>query len=154
MPAFSLIPSYTQVTRARNNQPAIPSTRHDYVLYTSTKSKHSTHCSLHQKTSQQQISGIMVRLLAINPNKQISGPPSYSSKKFWVPPFSPPPPPPSNLNSDWSLGVDRRAVKCIGMYAVSNRDALVWTGYGFDQQRLIWYVCRLWGMVFSWRFER
>ena len=26
--------------------------------------------------------------------------------------------------------------------------------YGFDQQRLIWYVCRLWDMVFSWRFER
>ena len=21
--------------------------------------------------------------------------------------------------------------------------------YGFDQQRLIWYVCRLWDMVFS-----
>ena len=43
----------------------------------------------------------MVRLLAINPNKQISGPPSYSSKKFRDPPFSPPPP--SNLNSDLSL---------------------------------------------------
>ena len=25
--------------------------------------------------------------------------------------------------------------------------------YGFDQQRLIWYVFRLWDMVFSWRFE-
>ena len=23
--------------------------------------------------------------------------------------------------------------------------------YGFDQQRLIWYVCRLWDMVFSGR---
>ena len=75
------------------------------LLYTITKTKHSTHCSSHQKTSQQQISRIMVRLLAINPNKQISGPSSYSSKKFRDPPFSPPPPtpPPSNLNSDWSL---------------------------------------------------
>ena len=26
--------------------------------------------------------------------------------------------------------------------------------YGFDQQRLIWYVCRLWDMVFSRRFGR
>ena len=26
--------------------------------------------------------------------------------------------------------------------------------YEFDQQRLIWYVFRLWEMVFSWRFER
>ena len=25
--------------------------------------------------------------------------------------------------------------------------------YGFDQQRLIWYVGHLWDMVFSWRFE-
>ena len=28
------------------------------------------------------------------------------------------------------------------------------TEYGFDQQRLIWYVCRLLDMVFSRRFER
>ena len=26
--------------------------------------------------------------------------------------------------------------------------------YGFDQQRLIWYVFRLWDMVFGSRFER
>ena len=26
---------------------------------------------------------------------------------------------------------------------------IIWTEYGFDQQRLIWYVCRLWDMVFS-----
>ena len=33
---------------------------------------------------------------------------------------------------------------CVGEYAEC----------GFDQQRLVWYVCRLWDMVFSWRFER
>ena len=26
--------------------------------------------------------------------------------------------------------------------------------YGFDQQKLIWYVFHLWDMVFSWSFER
>ena len=35
------------------------------------KIKNSTRCSLNQKTSQQQISGIMIRLLAINPNKLV-----------------------------------------------------------------------------------
>ena len=40
----------------------------------------------------------MVRLLAINPNKQISVPPPTPLKKFGTPP-----PLPSNLNSDWSL---------------------------------------------------
>ena len=28
---------------------------------------------------------------------------------------------------------------CVGEY----------TGYGFDEQRLIWYVFRLWGMAFT-----
>ena len=27
------------------------------------------------------------------------------------------------------------------------------TEYGFDQQRLIWYVCRLWDMVFRIGFK-
>ena len=26
---------------------------------------------------------------------------------------------------------------------------VIFSLYGFDQQRLIWYVCRLWDMVFS-----
>ena len=25
--------------------------------------------------------------------------------------------------------------------------------YGFDQQRLIWYVFRLWDLLFSWSFR-
>ena len=51
---------------------------------------------LHWNTSQQQISGNIARLLAINPNKQISGPPNYSSKKFRDLAFSPPTPPPTS----------------------------------------------------------
>ena len=31
----------------------------------------------------------------------------------------------------------------------STRSAFDISEYGFDQQRFIWYVCRLWDMVFS-----
>ena len=34
---------------------------------------------------------------------------------------------------------EKKLFFCVGEYAE----------YGFDQQRLIWYVCRLWDMVFS-----
>ena len=108
--SYTLI--HTRYTCSKQLACTIPPTRYDYFYTTGiTKTKHSTHSSSHQKTSQQQISRIMVRLLAINPNKQISGLPSYSSKKFRDPPFCPPPLP-SNLNSDWSLrntdGADKK----------------------------------------------
>ena len=34
---------------------------------------------------------------------------------------------------------EKKLFFCVGEYAE----------YGFDQQRLIWYVCRLWDIVFS-----
>ena len=78
-----------------------------------TKAKHFIHCSPHQKTSEQQISGIMVRLLSNIPNKQENrGPSNIVSLLMGVPRFSSEivhlssnvTPPPSSLNSDeWSL---------------------------------------------------
>ena len=44
----------------------------------------------------------------------------------------------------WKTSFEGNCFFCVGEYAE----------YGFDQQRLIFYVCRLWDMVFSWRFER
>ena len=43
----------------------------------------------------------------------------------------------------WKTSFEKNCVFCIGEYAA----------YGFDQLRLIWYVFRLWDMVFSCRFE-
>ena len=37
------------------------------------------------------------------------------------------------------LSFEKKLFFCVGEYVE----------YGFDQQRLIWYVCRLWDMVFS-----
>ena len=46
----------------------------------------------------------------------------------------------ANLNNSTGRLVLKKTVFfCVGEY----------TEYGFDQQRLIWYVCRLWDMVFS-----
>ena len=39
----------------------------------------------------------------------------------------------------WKTSFEKNCFFCVGEYAE----------YGFDQQRLIWYVCRLWDMVFS-----
>ena len=38
----------------------------------------------------------------------------------------------------WKIGFEKNFL-CVGEY----------TEYGFDQQTLIWFVCRLWDMVFS-----
>ena len=44
----------------------------------------------------------------------------------------------------WKTSFEKKTVFfCIAKYAA----------YGFDQQRLIWYVFRLWDIVFSCRFE-
>ena len=39
----------------------------------------------------------------------------------------------------WKTSFEKKLFFCVGEYAE----------YGFDQQRLIWYVCRLWDMVYS-----
>ena len=51
-----------------------------------------------------------------------------------------------NMHKDkhWNTSFEKKMFFCVGEYAE----------YGFDQQRLIWHVFRLWDMVFSWRFER
>ena len=42
-------------------------------------------------------------------------------------------------NDHWLTSLKNELFFCVGEYAE----------YGFDQQRLIWYVCRLWDMVRS-----
>ena len=62
----------------------------------------------------------MVRLLAINPNKQIPGPPPTPLKKFRTPHFLLYPPP-SNINSDWSFRVSLRLVLSVKFSCIDIR---------------------------------
>ena len=102
--SYTLI--HTRYTCSKQLACTIPSTRYDYFTLQVLQKPNAVYTVPRSKRHHNiQISRIMVRLLAINPNKQISGPPSYSSKKFRDPHFlfHPPPSPSSNLNSDLSL---------------------------------------------------
>ena len=77
-------------------------------------------------------------------------------------PRNPPPHPPNHFSIN-GIGEKKRGfiLKIRIVFSISRRWAYmrkkeelsipITFEYGFDQQRLIWYVCRLWDMVFSGR---